>query len=172
MMITIIIKTKENGTDNTITVFADEPHIALISISYPPEKVRLSSKHTRDSGDGDVTFMKLHLHKRIDTVNYWLIFHWQSLDFMYGCPIFTWVAMDWLKDWDTIVVIPVMADRVTCPISLFFFNCMCSKTVSARGRSHGQRDWVFTPSGGGDMEIQKAMLFYHLVTSNVCLRHR
>ena len=40
------------------------------------------------------------------------------------------------------------------------------------GRSHGQRDWAFTPSGGGDMEIQKAMLFYHLVRFNVCLRYR
>ena len=29
-------------------------------------------------------------------------------------------------------------------------------TVSADGRSHDQRDWAFTPSGGGDMEIQKA----------------
>ena len=29
-----------------------------------------------------------------------------------------------------------------------------------------------TPSGGGDMEIQKAMLFYHLLLSNVCLLHR
>ena len=37
---------------------------------------------------------------------------------------------------------------------------------------HGQRDWAFNPSGGGDMEIHKAMLFYHLVTFNVCLRHR
>ena len=37
---------------------------------------------------------------------------------------------------------------------------------------HGQRDWAFTPSGGGDMEIQKAVLFNHLVKSNVCLRHR
>ena len=36
---------------------------------------------------------------------------------------------------------------------------------------HGQRDWAFTPSGGGDMEIQKAYLKYNLVTSSVCLRH-
>ena len=48
------------------------------------------------------------------------------------------------------------------------------KTVSVDGRSavpHGQRDWAFTPSGGGDMEIQKAYLKYNLVTSSVCLRH-
>ena len=25
--------------------------------------------------------------------------------------------------------------------------------------------------GGGDMEVAKAMLFYYVVTSNVCLRH-
>ena len=36
---------------------------------------------------------------------------------------------------------------------------------------HGQRDWAFIPSGGGDMEIQKAYLKYNLVTSSVCLRH-
>ena len=36
---------------------------------------------------------------------------------------------------------------------------------------HGQRDWAFTPSGGGDMEIQKVYLKYNLVTSSVCLRH-
>ena len=36
---------------------------------------------------------------------------------------------------------------------------------SAGGRSRTANDWAFTPSGGGDMEIQKAMLFYHLVTS-------
>ena len=36
---------------------------------------------------------------------------------------------------------------------------------------HGQRDWAFTPSGGGDMEIQKAYVKYNLVTSSVCLRH-
>ena len=45
------------------------------------------------------------------------------------------------------------------------------ETVSAGGRSHGQRDWAFTPSGGGDMEIQKAYQKYNLVTSSVCLRH-
>ena len=28
-----------------------------------------------------------------------------------------------------------------------------------------------TPSSGGDMEIQKAMLFYYAVTSTVCLCH-
>ena len=28
-----------------------------------------------------------------------------------------------------------------------------------------------TPSGGGDMEVHKAMLIYYVVTSNVCLRH-
>ena len=31
---------------------------------------------------------------------------------------------------------------------------------------HGQRDWAFTPSGGGDMEIQKTYLKYNLVTSS------
>ena len=36
---------------------------------------------------------------------------------------------------------------------------------------YGQRDWAFTPSGGGDMQIQKAYLKYNLVTSSVCLRH-
>ena len=36
---------------------------------------------------------------------------------------------------------------------------------------HGQRDWAVTPSGGGDMEIQKADLKYNLVTSSVSLRH-
>ena len=46
------------------------------------------------------------------------------------------------------------------------------ETVSAEGRSARLRHWVFTPSGGGDMEIQRDMLFYHLVTSSVCLRHR
>ena len=45
------------------------------------------------------------------------------------------------------------------------------ETVSAGGRSHGQRNWAFTPSGGGNMEIQKACLMYNLVTSSVCLRH-
>ena len=28
-----------------------------------------------------------------------------------------------------------------------------------------------TPSGGGDMEVQKAMLGYYVVTSNVCLHN-
>ena len=28
-----------------------------------------------------------------------------------------------------------------------------------------------TPSGGGDMEVHKAMLFYYVVTPNVCLYH-
>ena len=32
---------------------------------------------------------------------------------------------------------------------------------------HGQWDWAFTPSGGGDMEIQKAYLKYNLVTSSI-----
>ena len=45
------------------------------------------------------------------------------------------------------------------------------ETVSAGGRSHGQRNWAFTPSGGGDMEIQNACLMYNLVTCSVCLRH-
>ena len=36
---------------------------------------------------------------------------------------------------------------------------------------HGLRDWAFTPSGGGDMELQKAYLKYNLVTSSACLRH-
>ena len=35
---------------------------------------------------------------------------------------------------------------------------------------HGQRDWAFTPSGGGDMEIQKACLMYNVMMSSVCLR--
>ena len=43
------------------------------------------------------------------------------------------------------------------------------ETLSAAGR-YGQRLWAFTPSGGGDMEIQKACLIYNVVTS-VCLRH-
>ena len=30
---------------------------------------------------------------------------------------------------------------------------------------------ILTPSGGGDMEMQKAYLKYNLVTSSVCLRH-
>ena len=41
--------------------------------------------------------------------------------------------------------------------------------VSAGGRGRG--DWAFTPSAGGDMEIQTTYLKYNLVTSSVCLRH-
>ena len=36
---------------------------------------------------------------------------------------------------------------------------------------HGQRFWALSPSGGGDMEIQKACLIYNVVTSSACLRH-
>ena len=45
-------------------------------------------------------------------------------------------------------------------------DCKCDRPFP-----HGQRFWAFTPSGGGDMEIQKACLFYNIVTSSVCLRH-
>ena len=44
------------------------------------------------------------------------------------------------------------------------------ETVSAGVEAvlHSQRDWAFTPSGGGDMEIQKACLIHSVVTSSVC----
>ena len=45
-------------------------------------------------------------------------------------------------------------------------DCMCGRPFP-----HGQRFWALSPSGGGDMEIQKACLIYNVVTSSVCLRH-
>ena len=45
------------------------------------------------------------------------------------------------------------------------------ETVSADGRSARPTGLGGHPTGGGDMEIQKAYLKYNLVTSSVCLRH-
>ena len=45
------------------------------------------------------------------------------------------------------------------------------ETVSVGGRSARPARLAFTPSGGGDMEMQKAYLKYNLMTSSVCLRH-
>ena len=62
-----------------------------------------------------------------------------------------------------------------------YFDLMSLKFVSTfyknhlwfilQESSHCQRDWALTPSGAGDMEIQKAYLKYNLVTSSMCLRH-
>ena len=56
-----------------------------------------------------------------------------------------------------------------CTCVDFIANYCCSENVSNGDCS--ARDWASTPSGGGDMEIQKAYLKYNLVTSSVCLRH-
>ena len=52
-------------------------------------------------------------------------------------------------------------------------DCKCGGwEVGGGGVPHGQQSWAFTPSGGGDMEIQKkACLIYNAATSSVCLRH-
>ena len=61
-----------------------------------------------------------------------------------------------------------MTSRLKQQISIGWYNklsngngisnrdCMC-------GRPHGQRFWTLTPSGGGDMEIQKACLKFTML---------
>ena len=48
---------------------------------------------------------------------------------------------------------------------------MIIKTVSAFSPTNNPGRWNENTSGGGDMEIQKAVLFHYAVTSNVSLRH-
>ena len=45
------------------------------------------------------------------------------------------------------------------------------ETVSAFSPAINPGILTKTPSGAGDMEIQKAVLFYYVMTSNVCLHH-
>ena len=45
-----------------------------------------------------------------------------------------------------------LSGGVLLKYTILYRDCKC-------GRPFGQRDWAFTPSGGSDMEIQKAMLF-------------